>query len=196
MIGSETVPVGTYTRTVLTNLDAVYGSGYSDEVLANVVSNEDSVTSIVTKVERGEADAGFVYITDALRRRVAGEHHHAAGGCPGGREVSDRGGEGDARTSTLAQQFADFVLTAPAQALARARRASARPRHPERDVDLVRRSDRFAGAAAGVATAVLFGFVVLPILAIFLRVPPAELIAQLRSPVVRDALGGEPSEHA
>jgi molybdate transport system permease protein len=53
---------------------------------------------------------------------------------------------------------------------------------------VVRRSDRVAGVAAGIATSVLFGFVALPILAIFLRVPPAELIAQLRSPVVRDAL--------
>ena len=52
----------------------------------------------------------------------------------------------------------------------------------------MRRSDRVAGVAAGVATTLLFGFVALPILAIFLRVPPAELVAQLRSPVVRDAL--------
>lgn len=53
----------------------------------------------------------------------------------------------------------------------------------------MRRSDRIAGAAAGVGAAVLFGFVVLPILAIFLRVPPAELVAQLKSPAARAALG-------
>jgi molybdate transport system permease protein len=40
-----------------------------------------------------------------------------------------------------------------------------------------------------VATAVLFGFILLPILAIFVRVPPSELVAQLRSPVAREALG-------
>jgi molybdate transport system substrate-binding protein len=65
VIGSESVPIGSYTRTVLSNLDAVYGAGYSDSVLANVVSDEDSVTSILTKVQSGEADAGFVYVTDA-----------------------------------------------------------------------------------------------------------------------------------
>jgi molybdate transport system substrate-binding protein len=65
VIGSETVPIGSYTRTVLSNLDAVYGPGYSDAVLGNVVSNEDSATSILTKVQSGEADAGFVYVTDA-----------------------------------------------------------------------------------------------------------------------------------
>ena len=58
----------------------------------------------------------------------------------------------------------------------------------KRDVHFVRRSDRVAGLAAGIATVILLGFVVLPILAIFLRVPPSELISQLRSPVVRDAL--------
>jgi molybdate transport system permease protein len=52
-----------------------------------------------------------------------------------------------------------------------------------------RRSDRLAAVAAGLATAVLFGFVLLPILAIFVRVPPSELLVQLRSPVARDALG-------
>jgi molybdate transport system permease protein len=52
----------------------------------------------------------------------------------------------------------------------------------------VRRTDRFASILAGVATSLLFGFVVLPILAIFLRVPPASLLAQLRSRVALDAL--------
>jgi molybdate transport system permease protein len=41
---------------------------------------------------------------------------------------------------------------------------------------------------AGVATAVLLGFVVFPILAIFLRVPPSAMLAQLRSPVALAAL--------
>jgi molybdate transport system permease protein len=46
-----------------------------------------------------------------------------------------------------------------------------------------------AALLTGVATAVLFGFVALPILAIFLRVSPSELWAQLRSPVALSALG-------
>jgi molybdate transport system substrate-binding protein len=65
VVGSETVPVGAYTRTVLSNLNAVYGLGFSDQVLANVVSNEDNVEGVLTKVESGEADAGFVYVTDS-----------------------------------------------------------------------------------------------------------------------------------
>ena len=65
VVGAESVPVGSYTRTVLANLDASLGSDYSTKALANVVSNEDSVAGVLTKVQTGEADAGFVYVTDA-----------------------------------------------------------------------------------------------------------------------------------
>lgn len=67
VIGAEAVPVGSYTRAVLANLsrDPSYGAGFAGKVLMNVVSNEDSVTGVLTKVELGEADAGFVYVTDA-----------------------------------------------------------------------------------------------------------------------------------
>jgi molybdate transport system permease protein len=52
----------------------------------------------------------------------------------------------------------------------------------------VRPADRAASLAAGVATAVLFGFVIVPIMAIFVRVPPSTLIAQLGSRPTLDAL--------
>jgi molybdate transport system substrate-binding protein len=57
VVGAEGVPVGDYTRTVLENTGAT-------DVLGNVVSNEDDVKGVVGKVASGEADAGFVYITD------------------------------------------------------------------------------------------------------------------------------------
>jgi molybdate transport system substrate-binding protein len=59
VIGDASVPVGSYTRTVLKNL------GLSDAVLKNVVSDETDVRDVLAKVALGEADAGFVYITDA-----------------------------------------------------------------------------------------------------------------------------------
>ena len=57
-IGDKAVPVGSYTRQILTNLGLQC-------VLQNVVSNEQNVRDILTKVSLGEVDAGFVYITDA-----------------------------------------------------------------------------------------------------------------------------------
>ena len=52
----------------------------------------------------------------------------------------------------------------------------------------MRARDRFLAALAGLAAAVLLGFVILPILAIFLRVPPGRLVAQLHSRVTIQAL--------
>jgi molybdate transport system substrate-binding protein len=59
VIGDKAVPIGTYTRQVL---DAL---GITGDVMKNVVTQETDVKAIVTKVALGEADAGFVYRTDA-----------------------------------------------------------------------------------------------------------------------------------
>jgi len=59
VIGDRGVPIGLYTRQLL---DAL---GITDGVMRNVVSQETDVKGIVSKVALGEADAGFVYITDA-----------------------------------------------------------------------------------------------------------------------------------
>lgn len=50
------------------------------------------------------------------------------------------------------------------------------------------RVDRTGAIAAGAAATILFGFVSLPILAVFLRVPPSALLAQLRSRAAVQAL--------
>ena len=59
VIGDKSVPIGAYTRQLLDTL------GISADVMKNVVSQETDVNGIVTKVALGEADAGFVYRTDA-----------------------------------------------------------------------------------------------------------------------------------
>ena len=59
VIGDRGVPIGAYTRQLLDTL------GITDAVMRNVVSQETDVKGIVSKVALGEADAGFVYVTDA-----------------------------------------------------------------------------------------------------------------------------------
>jgi molybdate transport system substrate-binding protein len=60
VIGSESVPIGAYTRETLAKLPA----GQGKAILANVRSNEPDVKGIVGKLTQGAADAGFVYVTD------------------------------------------------------------------------------------------------------------------------------------
>jgi molybdate transport system substrate-binding protein len=59
-MGSDSVPVGIYTRKVLAGLPG----DQSARLLANVRSNEPDVAGVVGKVAQGAVDAGFVYITD------------------------------------------------------------------------------------------------------------------------------------
>lgn len=66
VLAAEEVPVGKYARQALDNLDATLGPGYKDKVLANVVSDETDVKQVLAKVQLGEADAGIVYVSDAV----------------------------------------------------------------------------------------------------------------------------------
>ncbi len=59
-VGAKSVPVGSYTRTVLDKLPA----SRSKAILANVGSEEPDVAGIVGKLTQGAVDAGFVYISD------------------------------------------------------------------------------------------------------------------------------------
>jgi molybdate transport system substrate-binding protein len=63
VIAAEGVPVGDYTRRLLEDLGLT-------AALDHVVSSEDDVKGVLGKVTLGEADAGFVYATDAT---VAGD---------------------------------------------------------------------------------------------------------------------------
>jgi molybdate transport system substrate-binding protein len=64
VIAGPTVPVGSYTLQILRNMALT-------SVLSNVVSRETDVREVLAKVALGEADAGFVYSTDA--RTVPGQ---------------------------------------------------------------------------------------------------------------------------
>lgn len=64
VIGTETVPIGRYTRQVFQKANADYGPQFSEKVMSRVVSLETNVKQVLQKVALGEADAGIVYFTD------------------------------------------------------------------------------------------------------------------------------------
>jgi molybdate transport system substrate-binding protein len=66
VLAAEEVPVGNYARQALDLMNGSFGADFKDKVLANVVSNEDNVKQVVSKVQLGEADAGIVYTSDAV----------------------------------------------------------------------------------------------------------------------------------
>lgn len=65
-IADRAVPVGQYTLDMLGKMsaDPAFGTDFQANVLKNVVSYENDVKAVVSKVSLGEADAGIVYSTD------------------------------------------------------------------------------------------------------------------------------------
>ena len=114
------VPVGSYSRQVLRNLaqDGALGlgSGFDDDVLANLVSEEPNVRLVAQKVALGELDAGIVYQTDVPVARTAGKISVIP--IPSTANVSARYPIAvlrDAPEADLAQAFVRFVLSAAGQ---------------------------------------------------------------------------------
>jgi molybdate transport system substrate-binding protein len=117
IVGAESVPVGVYTRTVLSKLsgDPAFGEDFGRSVVRNVVSQEENVKSIVNKVVLGEADAGFVYRSDVTHNSA---RHATLFELPAGAQVVARYPIAvlKGRRADLARSFVDFVLSPAGQA--------------------------------------------------------------------------------
>ena len=76
ILAQSEVPAGRYAREsvclMATDL-ATYGPDFVERVAANVVSEEEDVRDVLAKVALGEADAGIVYVSDAV---AAGDQVH------------------------------------------------------------------------------------------------------------------------
>lgn len=119
-IADASVPVGNYTLQVLDKLsaDAAYGADFKDQVLARVVSKENDVKQVVSKIALGEADAGIVYATDAkatidkLRTIEIPDQFNVIAAYP----IAMIKGSSN---PSLAQKFIDAVLSTEGQAILR-----------------------------------------------------------------------------
>jgi molybdate transport system substrate-binding protein len=75
VLAQPEVPAGRYAREsvcLMATDSAAYG-GFVERVAANVVSEEEDVRDVLAKVALGEADAGIVYVSDAV---AAGDQVH------------------------------------------------------------------------------------------------------------------------
>jgi molybdate transport system substrate-binding protein len=63
----DTVPITKYATQLVANLtkEIGYPADFAARYTANIVSREDNVAAVVSKIELGEGDAGIVYVTDA-----------------------------------------------------------------------------------------------------------------------------------
>lgn len=64
IFANDDVPVGKYTAEILANYDKKYGENLSEKINANVVSKEENVRQVLSKVALGEGDCAIVYDTD------------------------------------------------------------------------------------------------------------------------------------
>ena len=114
-LAAEKVPIGAYTRQVFQNATKKLGSQWLEKVQQNTVSFESNVSSVVTRVELGEADAGIVYDTDALRAKSS-----IRIGIPKAwnvRALYYVGVVSDAPNAEKARQMVDLVLSREGQAI-------------------------------------------------------------------------------
>ena len=117
VFAAKEVPVGQYSLDFLDKAaqDATFGATFKDDVLANVVSYEENVRAVLTKITLGEGDAGIVYTSD-----VSGDAANQTEQL----EIPDDlntiakypiGTVSDSANPELAQAFMDYVLSPEGQ---------------------------------------------------------------------------------
>jgi molybdate transport system substrate-binding protein len=116
ILAAAAVPAGQYAVDFLSRAssDPGFPPNYKANVLKNVVSYEDNVRSVLTKVALGEADAGIVYVTDAsteassLGQLAIPTTLQTVAVYP----IAPVKGS---KNAAVAQQFVDFVLSSAGQ---------------------------------------------------------------------------------
>jgi len=113
VLANKSVPVGGYALDFLGKASKLpeYTETYSPTVIKNVVSYEENVKVVLSKITLGEADAGIVYTTDAAT---------VTDGSIGALKIPDNlntiasypiAATKNAKNADLAKKFVDFVLS-------------------------------------------------------------------------------------
>jgi molybdate transport system substrate-binding protein len=119
VLADKAVPVGNYSLNFLdrASQQADYGPGFKEKVLKNVLSYEENVKAVLSKVLLGEADAGIIYTSDISQ---------ANAGKVGQLNIPDAlnptisytiAPVSGSPTPELANAFVDFVLSPQGQAI-------------------------------------------------------------------------------
>jgi molybdate transport system substrate-binding protein len=112
VLANKSVPVGAYALAFLDKASKLpeYTTEFSPTVIKNVVSYEENVKAVLSKITLGEADAGIVYTTDAAT---------VTDGSIGTLDIPDNlntiasypiAATKNAKNPDLAKKFVDYVL--------------------------------------------------------------------------------------
>lgn len=115
VLANPDVPAGVYARESICKVASSLAAGdpeFLSEVAGNVVSEEENVRAVLTKVELGEADAGIVYVSDALTSGGAVSTIEI----PADQNVVASYPIGALSDDPLATAFVSYVLSAEGQA--------------------------------------------------------------------------------
>ena len=119
-LANAKVPVGNYSRQAIAKANTECGADFEQRTLKNLVSEEENVKQVVTKIQLGEADAGIVYVSDVTPRvsrdvqaiAIADAHNQLA--------TYPIALTKEVRNRAAAQAFIGFVLSAEGQAILKA----------------------------------------------------------------------------
>lgn len=119
VLADKAVPVGGYALDFLRKASASpdFGATYSQTVLANVVSYEQDVKAVLSKVALGEADAGIVYTTDVLGDSASKVNRIDIPDALNTLAAYPIAPLNDSKNAELAQKFVAFALSPQGQAV-------------------------------------------------------------------------------
>lgn len=119
VLAAKAVPVGQYALDFLNKASAkpAFGRTFSQTVLSNVVSFEEDVRAVFSKVALGEADAGIVYSSDVVADKKNTVRTLTIPDDLNTLATYPIAPLNDSQNAALAQQFVNYVLSKDGQAI-------------------------------------------------------------------------------